>query len=114
MTTRIVTLKKRNEFVFLRNSSEKIFTKYLIVYKQVFSCKKNISIGLTVSKKNGNAVKRNRIKRLIKSMVFNNKDKIPIGSSFEFIPKSSFINCNYELLKEDFLKNCFISKKSVL
>ena len=114
MTKIIVSLKNRKEFLLLRKNSVKTLSKYLIIYKQQFSCKKNISIGLTVSKKNGNAVIRNRIRRLIKAVVYNNKDKIPRGLSIEIIPKNSFLDCNYKSLKEDFLKNCFISHKSVL
>lgn len=56
-------LLKRAEFQACYNEGEKHFTKLFIVFvKKAPSCR----IGLAVSKKSGNAVQRNRIKRILR------------------------------------------------
>ncbi|MBU9722299.1 MULTISPECIES: ribonuclease P protein component [Bacillaceae] len=59
-------LKKNEEFqvVFQRGSS--VANRQFVVYKLKKTDQKNIRIGLSVSKKLGNAVIRNRIKRLLR------------------------------------------------
>ncbi len=47
-------------------------------------------LGLSVSRKVGNAVKRNRVKRLIRELFRKNKDKFPKGYDIVFIPRKGF------------------------
>ena len=54
-------LLKRTEFQACYNQGEKNFTKLFLVFVRKAP---DARIGLAVSKKNGNAVQRNRIKRL--------------------------------------------------
>lgn len=60
-------LLKRTEFQACYNQGEKNFTKlFLIFVKKTPVARTHARIGLAVSKKNGNAVQRNRIKRLLR------------------------------------------------
>ena len=63
-------LKKRSEFINLRNKCSTLHGKFVII-----NINKNSNFkkyGLTVSKKIGNAVKRNYLKRIFRSIIRNN------------------------------------------
>lgn len=45
-------------------------------------------LGITVTKKNGNAVVRNRIKRIIRAAYRLNEEKIPIGYDVVFVGRN--------------------------
>ncbi len=66
---------KRREFLQLQRCGKRIQNRNFIVIYSDGRVKKN-RIGITVSKKLGNAVKRNKIKRLIRENFRMNRDKI--------------------------------------
>jgi len=66
---------KRREFLQLKRCGKRIQSRNFIVKYSDGRVKQN-RIGITVSKKLGNAVKRNKIKRLIREYFRNNRDKI--------------------------------------
>ena len=69
-------LLKRPQFLTLSKHGKKIHTDYFIA-AVLPGTEKNNRIGITVSKKVGNAVERNRIKRIIREYFRHNKDSIP-------------------------------------
>jgi len=66
---------KRREFLQLKRCGKKIQDRNFIVIYSDGRYEKS-RIGITVSKKLGNAVKRNKIKRLIRENFRMNRDKI--------------------------------------
>ena len=92
MLNNFTTLKKRQSFLDIRKQGFSISFNNLI-----FNFKKNINknelgiffYGITVSRKIGNAVKRNYFKRLIRALIIQNKSSLPIGYSVEIIPKKN-------------------------
>lgn len=66
---------KRREFLRLQRCGKKIQDSNFIVIYSDGKFHKN-RIGITVSRKTGNAVKRNKIKRLIREHFRMNRDKI--------------------------------------
>ena len=69
----IEKLKRSRDFTTIYDKSKKVYTRYAIVF--VSENKKNIQrFGFVASKKTGNAVQRNRIKRLFREFVKNNKE----------------------------------------
>ena len=57
--------------------------------------------GITVSKKVGGAVKRNRVKRLVKEFFRLHKDQLPESSDILFIAKSSSAYLKYSALSKE-------------
>ena len=104
---RILSLKKRSDFLFVRKSGESIRSKHFIV-NYLIPLEPKVEMGITVSKKMGNAVKRNYIKRVIRSIIRNNSNKIPNNIIFEIIPKKKIENVSFFDLEKDLLD--FIKK----
>ena len=64
-----------------------MYTRYAIVF--VSENKNNMQrFGFVASKKTGNAVQRNRIKRLFREFVKNNKEKFKEGTDYIFVGKA--------------------------
>lgn len=71
-------LLKSSEFQAVKKNGDKYYTKnFLIILKP--NRLERSRIGITIRKKEGNSVKRNRIKRLIREFFRLNKKEIPKG-----------------------------------
>ena len=102
MVKKINSIKKRDDFLKLRSIGKKITSKFFIIYfkKQTY---KNINLGITVSKKHGNAVNRNYIKRIIKAAFIKNLNQIPEKLEIEIIPKINKGKLKFKEIETDFL-----------
>ena len=96
----ILKLKKRAEFISVRKNGSCKKSKFFIINFQHVPNSENF-LGITVSKKVGNAVKRNYLKRIIRSIIRNNINLIPNGILFEVIPKKGAEKGSYHLLEKD-------------
>ncbi len=77
---------KRSEYLALSRTGIKIHNKYFVAVlgEGRFD---GLRIGITVSRKVGNAVVRNRLKRLIKEYFRLNRDKLPKRADISLIAK---------------------------
>jgi len=67
-------LLKRSQYQLCYTSGEKHFTKLFVVFTREAS---KMRVGMAVSKKSGNAVARNRIKRVLREFFRLHQEKIP-------------------------------------
>ncbi len=98
------TLKNKREFDPIYLKGNKIYTKYTIIF---IKKSENQKFGFVTSKKVGNAVKRNRIRRLFREIVRNNNEIFNETNSYIIVAKKNcgddFLKLNYEVLKKDIL-----------
>ena len=93
----IKKIKNSKEFSLVYNNSKKIYTKYAIVFVRNNENEEQ-RFGFVASKKTGNAVQRNRIKRLFREYIRLNIDKINDNYDIIIIAKKKFGE-NIEILK---------------
>ena len=103
----IEKLKRSRDFTTIYNKSRKVYTRYAIVF--VSENKNNIQrFGFVASKKTGNAVQRNRIKRLFREFVKNNKENFKEGTDYIFVGKGilkeKLKTLKYNDIEKDMLK----------
>ena len=103
-TMRIDTLKKRNEFTRIAKQGGKYATPTVIVQHFNRPDMENdvVRIGFTVTRKLGNAVIRNRIKRRLREAVRAQMPKQGVpGKDYVFIGRSQTLDCAYAVLLND-------------
>ncbi len=76
------------EFARVYDGKCKASTEHLLVFAQSNGSDSS-RIGLSVSKKNGSAVKRNLIKRRLREAFRHERRDLPVGFDFILIPKKS-------------------------
>ena len=90
-------IKKTKEFTQIYNNSKKIYTKYTIIF--ISHNNDDKKFGFVASKKTGNAVNRNKIKRLFRETVRNNLEY--------FKDKTNYIIVGKAILKENIANLCY-------
>lgn len=82
-----VSLKKNYEFVRIYKKGRFFAGRYLVIYtmKNPFSANR---LGITVNKKVGKSVKRNRVKRLIRESYRMYEEFVPEGLDIIFVARN--------------------------
>ena len=108
MRSKICSLSKSEDFKSLLNG-KKITNKYLTIFFKKLSNKDNkkLNISFVTKKKIGNAVKRNRIKRILKNIMNEAVKNICLNLNYSYllIAKNSILNDNYNIIKEVLFNN---------
>ncbi len=99
---KIEIIKSSEEYTEIINTSKSKKSKYFSVYYR----KNNNSnrYGITVPKKTGTAVTRNKIKRRIKNIIDNNKKIVHNGYDYVIIIKKGILELTYEEMEKELLK----------
>ncbi len=87
--------------------------KYLVLYYKKNKRNEN-HLGITVSKKVGTAVVRNRIRRLIKENYRLNEEKIKMGYDFVIVARSKAAEADFNQIRSSFLSllsSCELEKE---
>lgn len=90
-----VSLKKSSEFSRVYKRGKSVVTKFVVMYYLKNGLEHN-RVGYSVSKKVGNAVVRNRSKRLIKEAFRLNSDQIKEGYDIVFISRVRMNAASYK------------------
>ena len=103
MKTKISSLSKNEDFKSLL-TGKKITNKYLTIFFKKLSGKNNkkLNISFVTQKKIGNAVKRNKIKRRLRSIMNDAVKKISIKLDYSYlvIAKITMLNNKYTIIKD--------------
>ena len=83
----IEKIRKTREFNEIYNSAKKVYTKYAIIFIRENKENKK-KFGFVASKKTGNAVQRNRIKRLFREFARLNESKFKENTDYIFVGKA--------------------------
>ena len=93
-------LKKRHEFRQVQLSGRRIHTRHFLIVVQP-NALQNTRLGITVTKKVGTAVQRNRIKRVVREVFRRNRPLFPASHDVVFIAKRGSTDIDYgSLLSE--------------
>jgi ribonuclease P protein component len=93
-------LLNRKDFVNLNRSGERYRTKHFTIIINENGLKIN-RLGITVSKKTGNAVKRNRVKRLVRESFRLHQNAFPAGHDIVFVANKGIEGLMFSDLKEE-------------
>lgn len=102
---KIYKVRKNIEFRAVYRRGKSFSNNLLVLY--TYRNKKNINrVGVSVSKKVGKSVVRNRVKRLIKENFRLNSENLKVGYDLVFIARSASNDKSYKEIS-DSVKNLF-------
>ena len=112
-------IKKSNEFSSIRSLGIRRVTPYFITQlKFVESNEAGANslpmtrLGVVASRRVGNAVVRNRGKRIIRRLFYKHRTLLPVGSQLVVVLRLGFNKVSFAQLENDFLESCaWYSKK---
>lgn len=94
-------LRKRRDFIRVEaKKKSRIVTEHLVILVASNS-KNHARIGITVSKRIGTAVKRNRYKRLLREIYRRHKEIFPSGYDFVLIARRQDTEAHHENLLQE-------------
>jgi ribonuclease P protein component len=88
-------LKKSKEFGYVYKRGKSYADRFLIMYIVPNNSQSN-KVGFSVSKKVGNSVKRNKIKRRLREIFRLNNNDIKKGYNLVFIPRAQISKAEYK------------------
>jgi ribonuclease P protein component len=101
----VESLKKNREFKKVYENGKSYATRNLVIYCLNYEKGKKNRYGLSVSKKIGNAVVRNRLKRRLREIIREiEKEKEFKGYDIIFIARKPVVQIDYHYLKRDVKK----------
>ena len=93
-------IQKSNDFSKIINKNTKVKNKYFSIFYE----KNNDTLfGISIPKKTGNAVIRNKIKRQVKNIIDKNKIHIQKNYNYVIIVKKEIIELSYLKIEEELI-----------
>ena len=101
-------MKYNRDFRYLYRKGKSIAAGYLVIYYKKTSKKENI-LGITVTKKLGNAVVRNRVRRLIRECYRLRESEMNLGYSIVIVARNRAADADFNMIRGDM---AYLLKKS--
>ncbi|MFD1734947.1 ribonuclease P protein component [Bacillus salitolerans] len=92
-------IKKNDEFQNVFQKGTSFANRQFVVYSLEKPGQVHFRIGLSVGKKIGNAVTRNRVKRLIRQIIFELQERLPQTKDFIIIARKPTAEMEYHEIK---------------
>ena len=99
----LTVIKKNKDHKNVYNRGKSVADRHLVLYF-LANNSANCRLGFTVSKKIGNAVKRNRIRRLFKEACRNNSNQFTGGFDIVLLARRNNESLKYHQVEESLLK----------
>ncbi len=110
--SRVERLRKRREFLGVYERGDKIHSAYFVLYMLENGLPQH-RLGITVSRKIGRAVTRNRIKRHLREIFRTNKQAIFPHCDLVVNAKRAAARAHHQQIQEDILKGILRWKRKV-
>lgn len=94
-------IRKKKDFLSLYRNGKRFKGKYIVLI-YLFNDIAYSRMSVVVSKKHGNAVRRNKIKRQLRTLFRRNKILLSKSIDFLIIPKKEMQEATWTLLEEDY------------
>jgi len=98
MLKKAYRIKKNKEFQEIFKVGKSFANRELVIYYRRKTDQKHFRVGISVGKKLGNAVTRNRIKRYIRECFIHLDDKIKREYDIIIIARNQAVDLSYERL----------------
>lgn len=95
-------IKSSREYTEIINLNKSKKNKYFSIYYRKNN--QDNRYGITIPKKTGTAVVRNKIKRRIKNIIDNNKKIVQSGYDYVIIVKKGVLELTYQEMERELLK----------
>lgn len=96
-------VKSEKEFQRVFDNKQSMANRQMVVYKLFKPGQPHFRVGLSVSKKLGNAVTRNRIKRLMRHAIWQVREDIPHEYDYLVIARADIKNKSLKQIEQSIL-----------
>lgn len=93
-------LRNNRDFRIVYKYGRSIANRQLVLYYLSNKHIDHFRVGISISKKIGHAVVRNRMKRLVKEIIRNERDHLPQGYDYVVIIRKPALDLDYAQLKK--------------